>query len=682
MRDLSRLLRPKSVAVFGGTWAANVVAQLQKSGYAGKIWPVHPHRTDLLGIPCFASIDELPAAPDASFVGVNREATIDIVGRLSRMGAGGATCFASGFSESENTGGAELQARLVAAAGDMPMLGPNCYGLINYLDNVALWPDQHGGRKVARGVAIVAQSSNIAINMTMQARALPIAYMIAAGNQAQTGVAQLATALLEDNRVTAIGLYLEGFGDIRALEAFAERAHATKRPVVALKIGRTAKAQAATITHTASLAGSAAASSALLKRLGFVETRSIGAFLETLKLMDSLGPLAGNAICSISCSGGEASLMADLAEGMQIRFRDFSAVTAKALAAELSPIVTIANPFDYHTFIWGDTARMMRVFAMVMGDRFDLCVFVLDLPRADRCDPSSYQCAIDAIVAAKARSGARVAVLASLPENLPETVAQQFLVAGVAVLHGMEEGLSAIDAAIAAGHRGTANIRPMLLAAESANDSVTLNEAEAKQALAAFGLKVPRFVTAANADGVGQAAEALQFPIALKALGVDHKSEAAAVVLNLQSAEAVRCAATKMVGIANGFLAEEMAGGGVAELLVGVTRDATGPLMLTIGAGGVLAELLGDTASLLLPSGRGEIDDALSSLRIERLLSGWRGKPAANREALIGAIEAIAAYAEAHADQLLELDVNPLIARSGDAIAVDALIRLRNGGHR
>ena len=381
------------------------------------------------------------------------------------MGAGGATCFASGFSESEaeGTGGANLQRALVEAAGGMPILGPNCYGMLNYLDNVTLWPDQHGGLPVETGVAIIAQSSNIAINMTMQARVLPIAYVVAAGNQAQTGVAEIAEALLADDRVTAIGLYLEGFGDIRALEGFAARAAEKGKPVVALKIGRSEKAQAATMTHTASLAGGAAASSALLARLGFVETGSIGVFLETLKLMHAFGPLPGNAICSVSCSGGEASLMSDMAEASAIGYRDFSAAQVKALKEELGPIVTIANPLDYHTFIWGDTERMTRVFSAVLADDFDLTVFVLDLPRADRCDPASYQCAVDAIIAAQAVTGARVAVLTSLPENLSEPVSSTFLEAGILPLHGMEEGLVAIDAAIRAG-RLVFRPEPVLLA--------------------------------------------------------------------------------------------------------------------------------------------------------------------------------------------------------------------------
>lgn len=677
--DLSRLLRPRSVALFGGGWAANVVAQLQKSGFEGDIWPVNPKRADILGVPCLASIDDLPSAPDASFIGVNREATIEVVERLSAMGAGGATCFASGFleSETETAGGADLQARLIKAAGDMPILGPNCYGLINYLDNATLWPDQHGGQPVDSGVAIVAQSSNIAINMTMQARGLPIAYVIAAGNQAQTGASDIASALLDDDRVSAIGLYLEGFGDIRALEAFAAKARAKGKPVVAIKIGRSDKARVATMTHTASLAGGAAAGSALLRRLGIIEVETIAVFLETLKFLHTLGPLPGASVCSVSCSGGEASLMADLSEGSAIEFTEFAKTQRAALKTELGPIVTIANPLDYHTFIWGDTERMTRVFSTVMEETFDLTVFVLDLPRADRCDPSSYQCAVDAIIAAKARTGARVAVLASLPENMSDHFTSGFMAGGVAVLHGMAEGIMAIEAAIRAG-RMPSPAEPLLLSTGQAGEPETLSEAASKQALSEFGLRIPRSVTATSIDELLEEAQALTFPVALKGVGLAHKSEAGLVELNIMDEPDLTAAAGKMQSVTSEFLVEEMAVGTLAEVLVGITRDPTGSFLLTLGAGGVLTEILGDTKSLLLPASRTEIKLAFLGLRIGRLLEGYRGKPAADIEALCDAVLAICAYALAHADRLVELEVNPLLARAGDALAVDALIRLND----
>ncbi|MCY0094001.1 acetate--CoA ligase family protein [Hoeflea ulvae] len=681
--DLSRLLRPKSIALFGGGWAVNVVAQLKKSGFDGEIWPVNPKRADILGVPCLASIDELPGAPDASFIGVNRDATIEVVERLSAMGAGGATCFASGFleSETETAGGADLQARLIKAAGDMPILGPNCYGLINYLDNVTLWPDQHGGMPVETGVAIVAQSSNIAINMTMQARGVPIAYVIAAGNQAQTGASDIAAALLEDDRVTAIGLYLEGFGDIRALETFAAKARLKGKPVIAIKIGRSDKARAATMTHTASLAGNAAAGSALLTRLGIIEVETIAVFLETLKLLHTLGPLPGASVCSVSCSGGEASLMADLSGGSSLEFSEFAAPQRAALKAELGPIVTIANPLDYHTFIWGDVPRMTRVFSTVMAESFDLTVFILDMPRADRCDPSGYQCAVDAIIAAKAGTGARVAVLASLPENMSDHFTREFMDGGVAVLHGMGEGIAAIAAAIAAGRFETTEPAPLLLASGAVGSSSILSEAASKDALSEFGLRIPRSFEVRSIDEMLEEMAALSFPVVLKGVGLAHKSEAGLVALNICDEPSLIDEAKKMQAATPEFLVEEMAVGGIAELLVGITRDPTGTFLLTLGAGGVLTELLADTVSLLLPATRTDIETALKRLKIGRLLEGYRGKPAADMGALTDAVLAICAYAEALAGRLVELEVNPLIARAGDAIAVDALIRLNDAEH-
>ena len=153
-RDLSRLLRPRSIAVIGGgAWCANVVAQCRKMGFAGDIWPVHPRRSELGGVAAYAELADLPGAPDAAFIGVNRHATIEMTRALALMGAGGAVCFASGFSEAQaETGdGADLQAQLLQAAGAMPVIGPNCYGFVNYLDGALLWPDQHGGQRCDSG---------------------------------------------------------------------------------------------------------------------------------------------------------------------------------------------------------------------------------------------------------------------------------------------------------------------------------------------------------------------------------------------------------------------------------------------------------------------------------------------------------------------------------------------------
>ena len=192
--------------------------------------------------------------PDAVFLAVNRHATIDYVRDLAAMGAGGVVSYAAGFAEA-GADGAALQAALREAAGAMPVLGPNCYGLINYLDGALLWPDQHGGGRVERGVAIVTQSGNIGCNITMQRRALPIAYLVTMGNQAVVGLSAAIETLARDARVTAIGLHIEGIDDPAAFARAVAVARAHGKPVVVLKTGGSAAGAALTVSHTASLAG-------------------------------------------------------------------------------------------------------------------------------------------------------------------------------------------------------------------------------------------------------------------------------------------------------------------------------------------------------------------------------------------------------------------------------------------
>ena len=677
-RDLSRLLRPGSIAVIGGGWGVAVVEQCLKMGFQGDIWPVHPTRDAFHGVPCLRSIADLPAAPDASFVGVNRHLTIQAISDLARMGAGGATCFASGFAEAEDdrAAGASLQADLIDAAADMPVIGPNCYGLINYLDGALLWPDQHGGKRVDRGVAILVQSSNILINLTMQQRALPMAYCLTAGNQAQTGLEDLAMAVLEDDRVTALGMHIEGIKDIRAFEAMAVRARDLKKPIVALKIGKSEQAQAATISHTASLAGGDAASRAFLERLGIAQVDGLGAFLETLKLLHVHGPLPGRKLVSMSCSGGEASLIADLAQSQDVELPPLPAAQRDSVKATLSDLVTVTNPIDYHTFIWNDVPRMTATYAAMMNGQQDVTVLIADFPREDRTVAANWQCIEDSVVAASGQTGSRTIVAASLPENMPETRAEGFMSKGIAPLMGLEDSLAAIAAAadIDAGHRRSA-AQSVLLATPRQVESRTLEEAEAKSLLAEFGLRIPRSRIANTPDEAAEIAGNFGVPVALKGQGFAHKTEAGAVRLNLLGAEAVQAAAADMRD-ASGFLVEEMVTGAVAELIVGVVRDPVYGFTMTIGAGGVLTELLADLATLLIPVDGDEIRSAISGLKINALLQGYRGKPAADLDAVLDAILCVQRFVIAHADRLEELDINPLIATPSAAWTADALIRM------
>ncbi|TAV43096.1 CoA-binding protein (plasmid) [Rhizobium leguminosarum] len=680
-RPLDRLLRPQTIAVFGGREARRVIEQCDRMGFAGEIWPVHPKLDEVLGRPCYRSVSDLPSPPDAAFVGVNRTLTVEIVRSLSEAGAGGAVCYASGFSEAtaELGDGAELQQALLDAAGDMPILGPNCYGLINGLDGALLWPDQHGMQRIERGVAILTQSSNIAINLTMQTRGVPIAYVVTAGNQAQTSLADVACALIDDPRVTAVGLHVEGFGDLSALERLASMARRSRKPVVVLKVGRSEQAQRAAVSHTASLAGSDAVADAVLARLGLGRVQTLPALLETLKLLQVAGPLASHSISSMSCSGGEASLMADAAVGRNVEFPALQPQQLPRLRQVLGEMVTLSNPLDYHTFVWGDLARQTEAFCAMFEGGYALNLVVLDFPRGDRCDASEWAMTADAVMTAAAATGALAGLLATLPENMPEPIADRLMANGIIAFCGIDETITAAEVAAGIGQAwDRPPPLPLLDVSFMDGEIETLTEADAKAELAAFGLPVPRGLLASSPGQAAEQAERLGFPVVLKALGIAHKTEVGAVALNLKDIKAVSNAAAAMPPNA-GYLVEKMVDPPVAELIVGAIRDPVFGLSLTLGAGGIFVELLEDSIILPLPATKTDIHAAISRLKLAKLIYGYRGRPKGDLEAAVGAISAAADYVVRNAACLEELDINPLMVlpEGLGVAAVDALIRRR-----
>ncbi len=673
--DLRRLLQPRSIAVFGGWHAEGVARCCAEMRYAGPVWQVHPTRAG-----AYRSVAELPEPPDAAFIAVNREATVEIVRELAAMGAGGAVCHAAGFREAGGRG-VDLQAALVEAAGDMPILGPNCYGTINYLDGALLWFDQHGGKRCARGVAILTQSGNIGCNLTMQRRGLPIGHLLTLGNQARVGLSDCLDALVDDPRVTAIGLHIEAIDDIQKFDAAGRKALAAGKPMVAVKAGRSAAGAALTLSHTASLAGADAAMEALLRRVGVARVASLPVLLETLKLLHTVGPLPGRDLVTLSCSGGEAALIADAGAQHRVRFRPFAPAQVEAVRATLSDLVTISNPLDYHIFVWNQPERLRATFAAVMACGWDLACLVLDLPRADRCGDADWRVALTAWEEARDATGCRAAVLATLPDCLPESVAAALIAAGIVPVLGVDEARAAAEAAADIGAAQVAAVPAALLPTSALlGEPVALDELQGKQLLAGYGIAHPGGQLVSTPAEAVRVAATLARPVAVKAVGraLVHKSELGAVALGLRDAGDVAAAATRMVGLGEAILVEPMLMDGVAELLVGVVRDPQVGLCLVLGAGGVLVELLTDRALLLLPTTEAEVREALLGLKVAPLLQGFRGRPAGDVAAAVAAVLAVARFAAVHADRLVELDVNPLIVRPVGlgAVAADVLIRL------
>lgn len=695
---VARILRPRTVAAIGGGAAAEAIRQCDRLGFKGDIWPVHPTRAAVCGRPAYRTVAELPGAPDAAFVGVNRRATVDAVADLARLGAGGAICYASGYREADD--GGELERALLAAAGEMPIIGPNCYGLLNFPDRVALWPDQHGGRPLGddeRGVAIVTQSSNIAISMTMQRRALPLAFLVTAGNQAQLGVSALAAALIGDERVSALGLHVESFDSVSGYEALARMARERGVPVVVMKTGRSKMGRAATLSHTASIAGSDVGAQAFLRRLGFGRVNGIPELIETLKLLHVHGTLDGTRIGVMCCSGGEASVVADAVEETGLTLPTLSPDRAAAVAATVHPLVAVANPLDYHTFSWGNEPALTETFDAFARGPFDIAALVLDYPRGDRCRADDWTVTQRAFDRAVGTAGVRGAIVATLPENLPEETAAELIGRGIAPLAGVREALTAIECAAFTGAVWSTPVRPSLAPVNVvAAEPVLLDEATAKTRLNAAGIPVPEGRTAASAEEAVAAAASLGGRVALKALGISHKTEHGAVKLDIGGANKVRAAAETLFGAIGKsdsgagrkgeptarLLVERFEPDVVAELIVGLHRDPVLGLMLTVGSGGTLVELTADSETLLLPVTHAEVRAALGGLRCAPVLEGYRGSPPADVDAAVDAVLAIAQYGADNFDRLEELDINPLGIRpcGHGAVALDALIRTRETG--
>ncbi|MFN8439326.1 MAG: acetate--CoA ligase family protein [Caldilineaceae bacterium] len=681
---IRRLLRPESVAVVGGRQAEAVIRQCDKIGFRGQVWPVNPKRSEMVGRRCFATIQDLPAAPDATFVAVGREATIDVVEALAQRGSGGAVCYASGFAEVGEEGFA-LQQKLQSVTGDLAVIGPNCYGLLNYLDGVALWPDEQGGKATKRGVAILTQSGNICLNLSMQQRALPVAYLISMGNQAGVTIPQLIDSLLDDERVTAIGIHLEGLSDVVAFSQVAHKALHRRVPIVVIKSGVSELASQVSLSHTSSLAGSDMLYDTLFARMGIVRVYSIPQFLETLKFLTVVGPLPNASLASISCSGGEAGLVADAAAALGLTMPPLHEAQRQTLFDVLGEKVALSNPLDYHTYIWGNEEAQYRCFsAMLLGDQA-VTLKILDYPRPDVCDPTTWHWTARAFARALKDNQAKGAVVATMPENLPVATGEALIEAGVAPMMGLEETLIAIRGAALVYQRQQAadGILPLQqqLSADFAPPSATLTEAQSKALLAQYGIPVPRskLCTVANA---AQVASEIGFPVVAKLSSdtIIHKSDVGGVYLNLHIAAEVELAVQQMLeaGLGEHFLIETMVEEPLVELILGVKRDAQFGLVLLIGAGGILVELFKDSATLLFPIQYFEVEAALERLNIAPLLNGFRGQPKANKQAIVDAVMSLAQFAQEYADQLWEIDVNPLFVLPDRVIAVDAVVRMRS----
>ena len=678
--NLHRLISPKSIAVVGNRGANFAIRESLKLGYSHQIWAVHPYLESLEGIKCFKDIKDLPEVPDATFIAVNAESAIEVVSDLKSMGGGGAVLYASGFGEVGAEGLMRNQ-QLVKAASGMPLIGPNCYGFINSLDGIALWPDVHGCEPVSEGVAIITQSGNIGLNMTMQSSGLPIAYMFTLGNQTNTNIADIIHAMLDDSRVNAIGLHIEGISDIKSFDIAAKRALMMKIPIITIKSGKTKASAKIALSHTSSLTGSDELYNALFERLGIARVETVPEFLETLKLINVLGVIEHDGVASMSCSGGEAGMMADLIDGLEINFPSLTSSHKAKVKKTLNDYVEVDNPLDYHTFIWGDSKRTSECFSAMMSGQFAATMLLLDWPKSKESEQKDWDATLFALSDALSGTSEKAIVLASMADCMPKRIIEECLSLGIAPMVGLDVCLKALNHSYKIGRAFSSNSSPDLEVLRNSSEHKSkqqLTEYQGKQLLKKYGVTIPMGCLVENVTEAIKAAEEIPFPVTLKVSGAKlaHKTELNGVRLNIQNVKTLKEACDDLFKISPELLIEKMIESPICELIIGMDYDPTFGKHIIVGGGGVFVELLQDSSVLILPVSREDIRQALSNLKVFKLLEGYRGGMKGDIEAVIDSVMSVIELIRTNAVE--ELDINPLLVLKGSdgVVAADTLIKL------
>jgi acetate---CoA ligase (ADP-forming) len=685
--SLHRLFDPRSIAVVGatdrpGSYGAQALHNLRNAGFVGAVHGVNPNRDEVLGYPCVPSLNDLSEGVDAVVVATPAASVEGVLTQAGELGCGGAVVFAAGFAEQ----GRQREQDAIAVAArrfGLPVIGPNANGIVNVTHRAPLWGDEVVLRRPG-GVAVVTQSGNIGVTTLAARRGLHLHTVVSVGNQAVTTAADVVDALAQESGVRAIALYLEDDGDGAAwADALARCVDAGVRLAV-LKAGRSVAGAAAGGAHTAAVAGDHRVFAALMRESGAAWCHDIHDLLETAKVLGGARAVREGGLAVITCSGGDAVVAADEADRLGVRLAQLSPQTKARLAEVLPEGTAITNPLDHTNALWADVAGIAALeSALAADDDVAQVLYVQDVP-LDLADLAAAEWELTrrgTTQAAAQHAEIRFALASTLPELMPEEVADALTDAEVTPLLGLSAAIAAL------GRDGRppegAAQRLRRIAASAASTPVDAaagsywDEHDAKQLLATHGVAVPTGVVCDDADAAVTAAAQLGGHVVIKACRTDlpHKSDVGGVVVDVDAtdATAVRAACMRVLAAVPDaqVLVESMAAPGV-EVLVAARADAVVPA-LVVGIGGVWIELLDDVAVIPLPADETDVLAALHRLRAAALLTGGRGGEPVDLPALAALAAAAGRALLAHDLHLVEL--NPVIARPEGAVAVDAVIR-------
>ena len=697
MKDLSPLLNPRSIAVVGASAKSGaglfVIDNLRALGYTGKMIPVNPRYETVHGLTCYPSLLDIPEDEeiDCAAILLGYKQVIPVLEEAGRRGIRGAWAFASGFAETGGEG-VKLQEDLRKVCLDygIRFCGPNCVGYANLQGQVGTYSAPISPTLKKGKVSVIAQSGSVLLAIANSNRGIGFNLLISSGNEAVLDSSDYMAYLVEDKNTDVIIAFLES---IRRPEEFmrcCKRAAELEKPVIALKVGRSQMAQKVAQTHTGALTGPDGVQDALFKKLGVIRVDDLDQLLETAEaLVRCRGRWPkGGRIGAITVSGGEISLIGDLAEGLSISFPPLSEDAEKELRRRLPPFTPIGNPLDG----WGSGDLVetypacLEVLAKEEG--IDLIVVSQDSPpgMAEKQVEQYADVARAAVRAAAA--GKPVIAFSHLSGGLDQTIKGILDQGSIPFLQGTRESLLAIHHLVRYGEflRGTKEGTT-----EGAKDSHgrsplhlkemirklkgpkrILSDRVGKEILRAYGISIARESLVQSPEEAVAAAEEINFPVVMKGQSIEipHKTEAGLVQLNIQNPAELRTSYDRIVENAfrfkpeaslEGILIQEMIPGEAVEVVLGVTKDPSFGPVVVFGLGGIWVELLKDTTLRIPPIGFEEACGMISEIKGRLLLEGFRGGEKADINSLVEAIVQVSRLASDLKEVLFSLDLNPLM---------------------
>jgi acyl-CoA synthetase (NDP forming) len=693
MHALHPFFHPRSLALIGASSDPERIGGrplrfLIEGGFAGALYPVNTAgHAELQGVRAWRSLLDIDAPVDHAIVAVPVAAVEQAVADCARHGVKAVQVFTAGFAEA-GAEGARLQQRLVeiARGSGMRLIGPNSLGLINPATGLfATFSTLLNGLRPQPGRIGLATQSGAFGSATYGAaalRGLGLSCAVATGNEADVDVAECIDYLAQDEQTRVICTALEACRDGAALRAALLKAADAGKPVIAMKIGRSALGAAAAATHTGGLAGNDAVYDAVLEECGAVRAHSIDELLDIAAFCDTAGTLpAGPRVGVVTGSGGIGVLMADEAETLGLTMPPLPEPAAAALR-EILPFAVPAHPYDMTAQVTAVAQGIERVVEAMMT-RGECDTVVAYLAHAG-LSPQRFAATEAALAALQQRHPDQrlMIVMLSAPE-----VTQRLAQAGVPVFADASRAMRALGAAWALRARRQALHRVLPSVADARPLPAIATEAEAKACLAAAGLPVPPEHACADRASAMRAAAGIGFPVVAKILSADipHKTEVGGVMLKLADAAAVGAAFDELLRRAalhrpdarlDGVLIAPMIEGGI-ETIAGVVVDPVFGPMLMFGLGGIATELFRDVAFASAPLTRERAFRLVERTRASRLLEGWRGAARADREALVDTLVKLSTFAAAHAHELAAIDINPLVVRERGCVCLDAVIARR-----